>query len=162
MNNLLGYGYAGKAVLDTVSASVVGSVIGATQEVLLRELADVPMANSYLSGAVTKPPFLMAQMGSFGSPSVVTGLITGVAGVALGLDGLYKGHVIKSSAVASGVLGYGATSLGGAVLNGIYPSTAWANAVAKDPSNPISKKISIAPRPGANANQRTAAAVIGT
>ena len=143
---VMGYGYGGKVVSEASAYGAVGAAVGLTQEVLLREMVDAPLANGFLSGSSTSPPFLMKQLGNWGSPSVIGGFIGGGIGLGLGIEGLARGRIVKHANVSSALLGYGTTAAAGAIFNGVFPSVAWANAVAKDPSTPLTTKVSIAPR----------------
>jgi len=141
-----GYGYAGKTVSEAAIYTATGGLIGAAQEAMLREFADPAIATPFLTGKTATPPFGMKQLGNWAAPSVLVGLGTGIAGVGLGLEGLTKGKIMKSPNGASFALGYGSTALLGGVLSGVFPNSTYANAVAKDPSNPITTKVRITPR----------------
>lgn len=153
----MGYGYAGKTVSDTAVFTTVGGLTGATQEILLREMVDPAVANPFLTGKSSTPPFGMKTLGNWSAPSVLAGFGTGAVGIGLGVEGLMRGRILKSPSASGFALGYGSTAALGAVLNGVFPSAAWANAVAKDPSNPVSTKVRITPR---TSNQGAAQAVI--
>ena len=143
---VFGYGYAGKTVSEAAAYATAGGVAGAAQEVLLREFADTAIATPFLTGKSTTPPFGMKQLGNWAAPSVLTGIGTGVVGIGLGVEGLTRGRIVKSANGASFALGYGSTALLGGVLNGVFPNSTYANAVAKDPANPITTKVRITPR----------------
>lgn len=152
-----GYGYAGKTVSDAAVFSTAGGLVGVAQEVLLREMVDPAVANPFLTGKSSTPPPGMKTLGNWGAPSVLAGFGTGAVGIGLGIEGLTRGKILKSPNASGFALGYGSTAALGGVLNGIYPSAAWNNAVAKDPANPVSTKVRITPR---TSSQGTAQAVI--
>ena len=152
-----GYGYAGRTVSEAAIYATSGGILGVAQEALLREYADPAIANPFLTGKTSTPPFAMKQLGNWAAPSVLTGIGAGAVGLGLGIEGIARGRIIKSPNGASFALGYGSTALLGGVLNGVFPNSTYANAVAKDPSNPITTKVRITPR---TTSQGAAQAVI--
>lgn len=155
-----GYGYAGKTVSDAAVFTTVGSGVGFAQEILLREYADPAYVKPFLTGTTGMPPPGMKTLKQWAAPSVMTGLIAGGIATGLGVEGLTRGRIIKSANASSFALGYGTTSLLGGILNGVFPSAAISNAVAKDPSNPLTTRVSITPRASASGQQALAQTLI--
>lgn len=130
-----------------LAAETLGAVLGPTQVFLLRELVDSPMALAFVkakaAGQSPTPPFLMAQLKGFGSPSVIISVVTGAVFEGLGAYGAYKskhgfgGGILANEAVNAGFMTYGGSVLASAILSGIFPQQNWAAAVAVDPGNPI-------------------------
>ncbi len=117
--------------------TAAGAVIGAVQTTLLRQFADIPMAQAFLKNTTGTPPILMKQLKGFGSLSALIGIFGGISGLALGLAILLKGAITRSTSIGAVLVGYGSTALFTGLLSGLYPATAWSAAVSVDPNNPV-------------------------
>ncbi len=117
--------------------TAAGAVVGAVQTSLLRQFADIPMAQAFLKNTSGTPPLLMSQLKGFGSLSALVGIIGGIAGLAIGLAIVLKGAISRSVELGAVLVGYGSTALFTGLLSGLYPSTAWSAAVSVDPNNPV-------------------------
>lgn len=120
-----------------------GGAIGAVQVIGLRKLDD-NMANAYTSSLATNTsapaPFLANQLGNFGSPSVLVDVATGVSAIAIGYYDNIKGKMNDS--INGALLGYGATTFAGGIMNGLYPTASWASMVKKIKGNTSSSTSS--------------------
>jgi hypothetical protein len=130
-----------------IGYTITGGIVGLSAGLILREVVDPAVANPFLSGATSTPPMGVKTLGNFGSPSFLGSAIGGAIALGLGIEGATSGRIIKSRDATGFALGAGSTLAANAVYSAVMPNTAWANLVAKDPSNPITTKISIAPRP---------------
>jgi len=93
---------------NEMMAEIGGAAVGALQTPLLREYLD------------PKYPALIPQLGKFGTPSAVAGIVGG--GIAL-VAALYANAKRKLSDVQISALEtYGTVALVGGVLSGIYPA----------------------------------------
>lgn len=118
-------------------AATAGAVVGAVQTALLRQFADIPMAESFLKNTSGTPPVLMKQLKGFGSISALAGIGAGLVGLAVGLAILLKGAVSRSVTLGAALVGYGSTALFTGLLSGLYPTAAWNAAIIADPNNPV-------------------------
>ena len=107
-----------------------GGAVGAVQSIGLRKL-DENMVSAYTSSLATNistpPPFLASQLGNFGSPSVLLDLATGVTSIGIAYYNNTRGKM--DDVVNSVLFGYGATTLVGGIMNGIFPTMAWSSMV---------------------------------
>lgn len=131
------YGYRSKETEEAAIFGTVGGLAGGLQTALLREYADIPMANDFLNGKTKTPPFLKKQLKGFGSPSSVLGWGIGTPVAIVGAVGLFKGRGIKHPGAASGLFGYGVTAAGTGIISGALPTASWKNAIKADPANPV-------------------------
>ena len=152
-----GYGMSMHPEAADVGAIALGSIAGVLQTAVLREYVDAPMAQAFLkakaSNSSTAPPFLMKQLGNFGSPSFLLGVGGGIVGGVLGAEGKLRGRLIKNEAVADGLLTYGVSAGTSGVASGIFPQSTWKAAVASDPNNPIGFSGGVVRRQGVAAPQ---------
>ena len=112
---------------------VGGALAGGVQTPLLRQYADNPMAVKYLANPSGTPPVLMEQLKGFGSLSALAGIGLGIGGLA---GGYLAGKHVRQEGVSEALYAYGATSLGGGIASGAFPTTQWAAATAADPPAP--------------------------
>lgn len=156
---MFAYRAGSRTISENTTYATIGGVVGTAQTIILREKVDPMYVNDFITGKTSTPPPGMKQLKQWAAPSVLTGLIGGGIATGLGIEGMTRGRILKSEKASSFALGYGGSALLGGVLNGIFPSAAIQNAVAKDPSNPLTTRVNIKPRSAAN-NQRLAASLI--
>lgn len=107
-----------------------GGAFGAVQVVGLRKLDDnmvIAYTSSLATNISTPPPFLASQLGNFGSPSAIVDLATGISAMGVGYYENRKGNL--NDATNALLLGYGATTLAGGILSGLFPTVQWASMV---------------------------------
>jgi hypothetical protein len=143
---VMGYGGVYHADNMLIGSTVAGGMTGLAIGLGLRQIADPAVAKPFLSGVTTTPPMGAKQLGNFASPSFLGSAIGAGVGLGLGLEGAYRGRIIKSRNTTGFMLGMGSTFAANAVYSAVMPTSAWASLIAKDPSNPMTTKITIAPR----------------
>ncbi len=124
-----------------VAAIGLGGALGAGQTIGFREF-DNMLASSYMknksAGQSVNPPFLMKQLGNFGSTSVIgNGFLSAVelgVGIYSGMN--RKGHGLKNTQAEEVLVAAGAGGLVGTFASMAFPPVQWSNAVAVDPSRP--------------------------
>jgi len=128
-----------------IGSMFVGAAVGGSQTLLLRQYVDTPMATNYLStnpSSGSTGPFLMKQLKGFGSPSAIAGIVAGGVATGIGVYGAMKGRgMLGNDTLNAGLISYGSSALFGGILSGAFPTQAWANAVAVDPSVPFKPAV---------------------
>lgn len=131
-----------------IGAMAGGAVLGAAQTIGFREL-DNYLATEFLAakqkGQSPTPPFLMKQLGNFGSTSVIGNGILSAAELGIGIYGARKNKLIRSQTGQAVLITAGGAGLTGTVGSMAFPPTAWSNAVKVDPSRPYRGPGSSAP-----------------
>lgn len=94
--------------MKEIGAGVLGAGVGGVQGYVLRKYADTTQ--------------LVPQLGSWGFPSALVDIVTGLVGLGLGGSGLMKkGPLSRNKPVAMGLTGYGIVTLVGGVYSGMKP-----------------------------------------
>jgi hypothetical protein len=128
----------------------LGAGLGAAQTIGFRALDD-KLAEDYLTaktqGKSPNPPFLMKQLGNFGSTSVLINGPLSTAELVVGVYSASKDKISRDSAVQGGLIGAGSAGIVGTIGSMAFPPVQWSNAVQVDPNIPYrgpgSRKVSI-------------------
>lgn len=150
---VMGYGGAYHADNMLVGSTIAGGITGIGVGLALREVVDPMVATPFLTGKSTTPPPGVKTLGNFASPSFLGSAIGAGIGLGFGAEGAFRGRIVKSRNTTGFLLGMGSTFAANAVYSAAMPNPTWSNLVAKDPSNPLTTRIQIAPRPAQTQQQ---------